>query len=630
MPEDVMLQEAIRALRNGERSRSRDLLTRLLRTDAQNPEYWLWMSAAVQTVQERIYCLQRVERLDPLHPGARLGLRLAGALPKAAAPPAGPPLRRRWTVPEISETRPRHSLSLTARVLLILCMGLFLIGALTWYSFSRSASRRAVAQRPTHTAGPPPTYTATPTYIGGQPSPESTPLPENTPRQASTQPPSAGKPASPVVALEATFTATPLSVNTPHPISEAYRLGLNAFSGSDWEAAAGYFGQAGRDEPSADLFYHLGESYRMQADYEQARRAFLQSLELDPNFAPAHLGLARTARALDPKADILPELNRALQSDPEFGEAYLERAAIHLERNALEEARADIDEAARLFPDSPLVSYYQARLALLNDHPAAALKAAQKAREQDPTLLPVYQVLGQAALLRADWDTAVEALQIYLASRPEDSAMWAALGRALSSGTAPDYPGAASAYSQALALDEEYFEALYGRGQAYLALGEGQAAVNDLVAARRAAGTSLNRPENITLRFELELNLGRALLAAGRAPEARKVLKTIHPNTGDQRAALTYWQARAAEADGDPADASAFWRALLELPAGDVPVHRRDYAARRLSALATPTPEPTATHTRTPAPTRTATRTPAFTPTSPATRTPRATHTPAP
>jgi hypothetical protein len=71
MSEDVMLQEAIEAIRQGQRARARDLLTRLLRTNQSNSEYWLWMSSVVDTYKEQVYCLQNVVRLDPKSSAAR-------------------------------------------------------------------------------------------------------------------------------------------------------------------------------------------------------------------------------------------------------------------------------------------------------------------------------------------------------------------------------------------------------------------------------------------------------------------------------------------------------------------------------------------------------------------------------
>ena len=74
MSDDVMLKKAKKAVRQGQRVRARDLLTRLLRADQNNPEYWLWMSSVVETTKEQIYCLQQVLRLDAENSTAKLGL----------------------------------------------------------------------------------------------------------------------------------------------------------------------------------------------------------------------------------------------------------------------------------------------------------------------------------------------------------------------------------------------------------------------------------------------------------------------------------------------------------------------------------------------------------------------------
>ncbi|MBM3124301.1 MAG: hypothetical protein FJZ87_04410, partial [Chloroflexi bacterium] len=50
-------QEAVEALRRGERGRAKDLLTALLRADQGNANYWVWLSATMESTKERIYCL---------------------------------------------------------------------------------------------------------------------------------------------------------------------------------------------------------------------------------------------------------------------------------------------------------------------------------------------------------------------------------------------------------------------------------------------------------------------------------------------------------------------------------------------------------------------------------------------
>ena len=47
---DAVFQEAVEALRAGNKSRARELLTELLKNDQNNATYWVWMSSTVDTV----------------------------------------------------------------------------------------------------------------------------------------------------------------------------------------------------------------------------------------------------------------------------------------------------------------------------------------------------------------------------------------------------------------------------------------------------------------------------------------------------------------------------------------------------------------------------------------------------
>lgn len=64
MAEDTMLTSAIEAIRQGEKAKAKDLLTRLIKADQRNANYWVWMSAAVETKKERIYALKTAFRAD--------------------------------------------------------------------------------------------------------------------------------------------------------------------------------------------------------------------------------------------------------------------------------------------------------------------------------------------------------------------------------------------------------------------------------------------------------------------------------------------------------------------------------------------------------------------------------------
>ena len=42
---DTIFQDAVNALRRGDKPRAKELLTLLLKTDQNNPTYWIWLSA---------------------------------------------------------------------------------------------------------------------------------------------------------------------------------------------------------------------------------------------------------------------------------------------------------------------------------------------------------------------------------------------------------------------------------------------------------------------------------------------------------------------------------------------------------------------------------------------------------
>ena len=79
-PEDDPLLPAIEAIQAEKYAQAREILTNLLQTNQQNADYWVWLSAAMETQKERLYCLQTAYKIDPNNTAARRGLVLMGAL----------------------------------------------------------------------------------------------------------------------------------------------------------------------------------------------------------------------------------------------------------------------------------------------------------------------------------------------------------------------------------------------------------------------------------------------------------------------------------------------------------------------------------------------------------------------
>jgi hypothetical protein len=69
-----LLKQGIAALKAGQKAEARHLLERVVQQDENNETTWLWLSGAVDTDSERIYCLRQVLSINPNNEMARRGL----------------------------------------------------------------------------------------------------------------------------------------------------------------------------------------------------------------------------------------------------------------------------------------------------------------------------------------------------------------------------------------------------------------------------------------------------------------------------------------------------------------------------------------------------------------------------
>jgi tetratricopeptide (TPR) repeat protein len=617
MTEDPMFNEAIEALSKGQRARAKDLLTRLLRANQANPQYWLYMSSAVETSQERIYCLENVLKLDPSNQAARRGLVLLGARSAGDTVKPVPPIKRRWSAPAVEEEIPKTRWeklygNKLVRAGFFSGLGILLVG-LFWLGFfgvKNMQPEEVVIFRVSITPGLQPTFTATPS-----------PFPTSTPVVRSPTPTFAG-PTPLWMFLEVTYTPVPPYVNTPHPVNEAYRTSLRAYARGDWKNMLRYMQQAAQVEPeSADVHYYVGEAHRRMEEYPQALKAYELSIKLNESFAPSYLGRALIKLLDDPGGEIKEDLDRALELDPGLVSAYLARAQYWLVHGEPEAALDDLVIVEELFPTSPLLYQYRAQAYLSLQEFDLALENAIEANRLDITLLPAYLTLALAHLETGDADGALAPLDTYLTYEEEDDKAWLIAGRIYYNQGDHAEP-AIDALDKALALDPTLSQAYFYRALVKISLDEAQSAVNDLLMAQKLDNSS----------FWINLELGHALFKAGRPNDAYRQLRSSQDfaETDDQFAALHYWRALALEVIGNPLAAVAEWEALLELPEEAVPAGWRDEAREHLLVLLTPTPTLTRTSTATELPpTPTLTRTPTATklPLIP-TRTPSQTATP--
>lgn len=162
-----------------------------------------------------------------------------------------------------------------------------------------------------------------------------------------------------------------------------YVMGGILLSGGQATASILYFTKYVAAEPSDSRgHFALGAAYFDAMDYDRCRTEML-GIQKDPKTeAGAAYFLGRVARMEEDYGEAAGELEHAIKLAPSFAEAYTELARVRIGQNQLVEARAAVDRALALEPDS-----FQANATLLTvlqlTHDPGAEKQAAHLRTLD-------------------------------------------------------------------------------------------------------------------------------------------------------------------------------------------------------------------------------------------------------
>ncbi len=557
----------------------------------------------METTKERIYCLQTAFKLDPENATAKRGLILLGALPADDTIQPFPLNRpRAWEERLLlahEKPKPKGWAAVQASPVFRLGLVILLVGGLiagVIFGFIIPSTLRAQSA-PSITPGPSPTYTSSPTAIGGKPQP--------------TQ--AVGTPSGPLSELlSVPFTPTALYVELKRsPLTSDSLLQYNqAIKAEKWDDAITALQSILSAEPNSIFaYYYLGDAYLRKNDLGNAIQAYNDGIQKDQSFGPMYVGLARARLIADPNANVLPLLDQAIQLDPNFGDAYLERGIVKIRDNDLQGAVSDLSEANTRLPDNPLVFYNLAQARFKEKDYTQALAAAQHANVLDVTLLPDYLLLGQIYIATGNNAEAIKSLQIYLKYAPDDVAASVSFGKLLFD--LGEYQQTIQMMDRVTALEQTRREPYLYRFLSNVELGNGVEADKDLDAAIRFY------PDL----FEANLALIRAHILNERYGSAEQAIDKTKSlaETDEQKALIYYWAAIVYEKRENPKKAVENWQLLLGLPAKAMTAEMRKTAQEHLLILVTPTPSRTPTNTKPVTPTKkvTPTRTPTPRPKTP-------------
>lgn len=607
---DTIFQDAIDALRREDKPRAKELLTLLLQSDQNNPIYWIWLSASVDSQKERIYCLQTALKLDPENGTAKRGLILLGALaPDDTIQPF--PMNRPRTWEEkllLANEKPKERVSPFRNPAFRLASVTLLGLALCTYVFFSLVLPRQANLRPTetNTPGPSPTFTATPTLFGA------TAIPTRV----------FGGPTPLWAYLPQTYTPTPLYVNTPRSAAsiDQYRIAQDAYKKGDWDAFILNMELIlPLEEDVADIYYYIGEAYRFKAEPNNAIRNYNEAIKNDPDFGAPYLGLARARLQINPAFNAESLFQDAIERDPFYGEAYLERARFYIRRGDIRDALEDLEQAQKLMPGSSEVYLTLANAYITEKDIEKALIYAEEAYALDITNLSTYRLLSDLYIQVEDYPRAFDALQLYTNYEIEDATAFAKLGLVLY--RLGEYEQAVRVLDRAINLNPNGVRDYYVyRGLSNIELGNVEETMDDFAIAVAEDDRS----------FEARLGYAQANYFDGKFGTAFLQIEVAIDlaETEDQNAIAYYWLAKIQEKRGEVGEAIEAWNALLDLDEDAMTEDMREEAERQLDLLVPPTSTPrggTSTPTRTSVsatptssnltPSRTPTRTPSPTPT---------------
>jgi tetratricopeptide (TPR) repeat protein len=171
-----------------------------------------------------------------------------------------------------------------------------------------------------------------------------------------------------------------------------------------------------------------------RAGIEESIGYFEDAIKRDPSFAPAYVGLAAAYSDLGevfagaPPDDVRPKMigaaRRALELDPELGEAYVLLAGVHQEQWQWAEVESEYKSALELNPNHAAAQGGFAVWLLCQGRTDEALAWAQRAREHDPFAVSGVN-MGWILFQTRRYDDAIRELRSVLAVRPDDAmALW--------------------------------------------------------------------------------------------------------------------------------------------------------------------------------------------------------------
>jgi Tfp pilus assembly protein PilF len=182
---------------------------------------------------------------------------------------------------------------------------------------------------------------------------------------------------------------------------------------------------AANDDPAVDTGW--GMLFFEKYDPPNAMRSFQDALKADPEWAPAHAGLARLLSDENPPA-AAAAANKALEIDPNLIDPHLLLAELDLDNSRNADARERLNKVLTINPSHLEARAWLAAIAYVQGDRAAFDAEVKRVLAINPAFSGVYRIAGALAARNYRFEEAVELARQAVTLDPTDSKSLAALG----------------------------------------------------------------------------------------------------------------------------------------------------------------------------------------------------------
>jgi tetratricopeptide (TPR) repeat protein/peroxiredoxin len=191
--------------------------------------------------------------------------------------------------------------------------------------------------------------------------------------------------------------ATKLQASYPDTLANAWNnLGLIAAQASRTDEAINDFREAVRLTPDHLIaLNNLGNAYRLQKNWDAARKVFEKALAVDASDPEANYGLAMVFAHSDDTEHTYEYLQRALKSRPDYPQALNNLGILYLRTNRRDDAVASFETCIRVAPEFDQSYLNLARIYSIENQPAKARSVLLELLKEHPNHAQAQSMLVQ-------------------------------------------------------------------------------------------------------------------------------------------------------------------------------------------------------------------------------------------